>query len=176
MCIGDSGFCAISWTMILVSMIALRSMNWNKVVQATCLSPRKASFGWKSTKLMALKGYTFYGLWSIVPRQVQTCIPLHVDSCMENKKQPQEYHLDFWLKTCNSWVAGVKFLCETVNERAQSAKSSTKKDISKLHAELGHTSEAITHATSNAIGIHVTGTSKPCEECTLGKSKKGLCK
>ena len=80
--------------------------------------------------------------------------------------------LDCQIKTHDGWVARVKFLQETNNKSAQSAAATCKKDINDLHVELQHPSKTITHATTEAVGIQVTSTFKPCEECTLGKAKQ----
>ena len=60
---------------------------------------------------------------------------------------------DCQFKTCDSWAAGVDFLWETSDERAQSATAPCKKNINNLHVELGHLSEWITHDTTEALGI-----------------------
>ena len=62
------------------------------------------------------------------------------------------------IKTHDGWVARVKFLHETNNKRVQSAMSTHEKNINNLHIELGHPSETITHASTKALGIKVTGT------------------
>ena len=50
-------------------------------------------------------------------------------------------------------------------------------NINNLHAELGDPSEVITHATTKEMGIQVTGIFRSCEDCALGKTKKGrVCK
>ena len=46
------------------------------------------------------------------------------------------------------------------------------KNIINLHVELGHPSKTNTDFTAEAMGIQVTGTFKPCKNCTLGKAKK----
>ena len=63
--------------------------------------------------------------------------------------------LDHQIKTCNGWVAGVEFLFETSDERAQSATAPCKKNINDLHDELGHHSEFIIHATTKALDIQI---------------------
>ena len=80
--------------------------------------------------------------------------------------------LDCQMKTHDSWVTQVEFLQGTSQERAQSATALYKKNINDLHAELGHTSKTITHATAKAMDIQLTSTFKSCEDCTLGKAKK----
>ena len=80
--------------------------------------------------------------------------------------------LDHQINTCNGWVAGVKFLYKTVNERAQSATSPYKKNTYDHNFELGHPSKSIPHATTKAMGIQVTGAFKPCEGCALRKAKQ----
>ena len=80
--------------------------------------------------------------------------------------------LDCWIKTCDSWVAGVDFLCKTNDERAVSATTLPKRNINNLHIELGHPSKTITHATVKALSIQVTSTFQPCEDCTLAKAKQ----
>ena len=80
--------------------------------------------------------------------------------------------LDCFIKTCNGRVAGVNFLHEANDERAVSATALPKKNINILHIELGHPSETITQAITKALGIQVTGTFKPYEDCTLGEVKK----
>ena len=42
-----------------------------------------------------------------------------------------------------------------------------------LHTKLVHPSEAITCATGRAMGLHLSGMFKPCEDCALGRAKKG---
>ena len=110
--------CDISPMMILVSTMLPRSTNLYRVVQAIYLPPQKTSFMWKSIKLMVLNGCTFYGSWTIAQRQVQTCFPLHVNSCNlggeQDKKWPQEqqqgsnfqrqHHL--WLPYSALWWLG----------------------------------------------------------------------
>ena len=80
--------------------------------------------------------------------------------------------LDCQVKTHDGWVAGVNFLCKANNERAVSATALPKQNINDLHVELGHASEAITQATTKALGIQVMGAFKPCEDCALGKVKQ----
>ena len=46
------------------------------------------------------------------------------------------------------------------------------RNVNNLDAELGYPSKTITHATGKAIGIQITSTFKPCEDCTLGKAEK----
>ena len=48
-----------------------------------------------------------------------------------------------------------------------------KKDISILHAELGHPSKVIIFTTGRVINFYHTGLLHPCEDCALGKAKKG---
>ena len=67
---------------------------------------------------------------------------------------------------------GVEFPHETGQKKAQSAIALCKKNINNLHVELGYSSKVISHFTAETIGIQVTGTFKPCEDCTLGKAKK----
>ena len=50
--------------------------------------------------------------------------------------------------------------------------SFTKKDINDLHAKMDHPSEFIAHTTGRAMGIHLTGMFKTCEDCALGKAKR----
>ena len=80
--------------------------------------------------------------------------------------------LDCQIKTCNDWVAIVKFLCEFNNKMAQSADALPMKNINNLHIELGHPSKTITLTTAKALGIQVTSMFKPCEDCTLGNAKQ----
>ena len=61
--------------------------------------------------------------------------------------------LDCQIKTHDGWVALVKFLHETGEERVQSATAPCKKNINDLHIELGHPSELIIHATVKDMGI-----------------------
>ena len=51
--------------------------------------------------------------------------------------------LDHRIKTHDSWVAGVNFLRNTINEKAVTAMAIIKQDINDLHVELSHLSEAI---------------------------------
>ena len=80
--------------------------------------------------------------------------------------------LDCQIKTHGGWVTGVELLHETSDERAQSATAPHKKNIKDLHVEVGHPSKSIIHATTKALGIQVTGTFMPCEDCILGKAKQ----
>ena len=48
----------------------------------------------------------------------------------------------------------------------------SKRNINDLHVELGNPSETITRITAKALGIQVTGTFKPFEDCALGKAKQ----
>ena len=82
--------------------------------------------------------------------------------------------LDYQIKTCNGWVTGVKFLCKSNDERAVSATALPKKNVNNLHVELSHPFQTITHATTKDLGIQVTGTLKPCEDCLLGKAKQQM--
>ena len=85
--------------------------------------------------------------------------------------------LDCCIKAQNGSAAGVKFLCETSQVMAQSTTAHKQKNINDLHIEFGHPSEVIIHATVKSMGIQVTGTYKQCDDCTLGKAKKGrICK
>ena len=60
---------------------------------------------------------------------------------------------DSQIKTHDSRIAGVKFLWETSDERAQSATASCKKNIINVHVELSYPSESTTHVTAKAFGI-----------------------
>ena len=80
--------------------------------------------------------------------------------------------IDCQIKTHDSWVAGVEFLQKTNDKRAQSASAPCKININNLHVEFGHPFKTITHATTKALGVQVTGTFMPCEDCTLGKAKQ----
>ena len=80
--------------------------------------------------------------------------------------------LDCRIKTHDGWVAGVDFLQNVINKKALSATDLIKRDINDLHVELGHPSEAIKRSTAKNFNIQVTGTFKPCEDCTLGKAKQ----
>ena len=52
-----------------------------------------------------------------------------------------------------------------------------KTNIIDLHAELGHSSEVIIHATTKSMDIEVTDSFKQCEDCTLRKVNIGrVCK
>ena len=70
----------------------------------------------------------------------------------------QNIILDHYIKNCGGWVAGVKFLQETGQERAQLANALTKKNVNDLHAKLSLPSKVITHATAKSMGIQVTDT------------------
>ena len=59
------------------------------------------------------------------------------------------------------------------HKKAQLARSSIKKDIKILKVKLGYPLEVITHETGKAMGLHLTGMFKPCEDCAFEKSKKG---
>ena len=43
-----------------------------------------------------------------------------------------------------------------------------------LYAEIGHPLEVITNATGRAMGLHLTGTFEPFEDCALGNVKKSV--
>ena len=62
--------------------------------------------------------------------------------------------------------------------RAQLAKSSMqKKHINILHAELGHPSKVITHATGRAMGLNLTGRFNHHKDFALEKAKESnICK
>ena len=68
---------------------------------------------------------------------------------------------------------GANFLQDSNNERVSSATAIPKRNINNLHVELGHPSETITHITTKALCIQVTGMFKPCKDCDLGKAKQG---
>ena len=80
--------------------------------------------------------------------------------------------LDRQVKTRDSWVAGVNFLRNAINEKVVTATALIKQDINDLHAELGHPSEAITRSTAKSFEIQVSSSFKPCEDCALGKVKQ----
>ena len=80
--------------------------------------------------------------------------------------------LDHRIKTHDGWVARVKFLWETSDERAQSATAPCKKNINNLHVEFGFPSESITHATAKASSLQVMGTFMPYEDYALSKAKQ----
>ena len=84
--------------------------------------------------------------------------------------------LNCQFKTCNGWVARVKFLCKTKTKKAHVAKSlaqQQKEDINILHAELGHPLRVITLAIGPTIRFHVAVTRKTCEDYALGKAVRG---
>ena len=66
--------------------------------------------------------------------------------------------LDYQINTHDSFVARVNFLQATSDEMTQSAAAPCKKNDNNLHAELGHPSKSISHATAKALGIQVTST------------------
>ena len=80
--------------------------------------------------------------------------------------------LDHQIKTHNGWVAKDNFLHETNNKRAASATATPQKNINDLHIEAEHPSKTITHAIAEALGIQLTGTFKPWEDCALGMAKQ----
>ena len=80
--------------------------------------------------------------------------------------------LNWWIKTHDGWIAGVEFLQETSQDKAQSSTAFHKKNINDFHIELGHPSKIITHATTEAIGVQVIGIFKPCENFASEKSQK----
>ena len=63
--------------------------------------------------------------------------------------------LDCHVKTCDDWVARVKFLQENCHKRAQLANAVTKENLNDLYAKLGRPSEVITHVTDKSMGIHL---------------------
>ena len=83
-----------------------------------------------------------------------------------------EIVLDCWIMTCNGSVTRVDFLQASNDKRAVSATAPLKKNVNDLHVELGHPSEVITRSTAKGLGIQVTGTFKPCEDCALVKAKQ----
>ena len=87
------------------------------------------------------------------------------------KSRDGDIILDYCIKTFDGWVARVKFLHEIGDMRVQSATAPQTKNINDLHIKLSHPYESITHATTKAMGIKVTGTLKPYEDCTLGKAE-----
>ena len=110
-----------------------------------------------------------------------TCILLlgsKLESDCKNNFVPQctggNIILDHCIKTHNGWVDGVMFLWETSPQKAQWAKSSIQKCTNNLHSELGHQSEVITHDTGIAMGLHLTGTFKPCKDCILWEQKRAM--
>ena len=66
-----------------------------------------------------------------------------------------------------AWVALVDFLQETSCARAQLATAPCRKTINNV--ELSHPSESIIRVTTKAMGIQVTSTFMPCEDCALRK-------
>ena len=74
-------------------------------------------------------------------------------------------------QTNDGWVV-VNFLWNAINKKAVTATALIKWDISNLHLELGHPSEAITRSTTKFFGIQLTSIFKPCENCALGKAKQ----
>ena len=81
--------------------------------------------------------------------------------------------LDCCIKTHDCWIAGVEFLQETGQEMVQLTNALPPKNVNSIHAKLGHSSKVIVHTTAKSMGIQVTGTFKPCEDCAWGKAKKG---
>ena len=63
--------------------------------------------------------------------------------------------LDCQIKTHDGWVARVKFLHETVEERVQAVTTPHNKNILDLHVKLSHPSKFITHATTKAAPAHL---------------------
>ena len=80
--------------------------------------------------------------------------------------------LDCGIKTHDGWVTEVNFIQNLINKRVVSATALIKQNINNLHVELGHPSEAITRFTTKSLGIQVTDTLKPCEDCALDKAKQ----
>ena len=113
------------------------------------------------------------GLCCFFPRQVQTCFPWHENSCRNKLSTSFDGNviLDYQIKTHDGWVARVEFLWETPEKRAQSATALHNKNINDLHFELSHPPKSITCATATAMGIQITGTFNPCEDCALGKAQ-----
>ena len=85
------------------------------------------------------------------------------------KKWPQESHCDKIFQ----WQYHPRLLNQDSWWLAQLAESTIKKDTNTLHVELGDSSEVIYNATGRAMDLHLIGMLKPCEDCTLGKAKKG---
>ena len=46
------------------------------------------------------------------------------------------------------------------------------KDINVPHAELGHLSKVVNHATDRAMGLHISDIFRLCEDYALEKAKK----
>ena len=119
-------------------------------------------------------------LWprSIVPRQMQTCIALHVNFCegtrLKSDKKNIMTHssegniiLDLHIKIHDNWVVGVESLWETGQESMLFSNTFIRKEIYYLNTKLSHPSEVITHTTTKIMGIHITRTFKPCEDCSV---------
>ena len=83
---------------------------------------------------MAVNGYTA-NLYSPISKLLLKSE--HKNNIMVQSSK-DDIILDCWIKTHDNWVSRVKFIQEIGSERAQFAEFSTKKDINKLHAELGH--------------------------------------
>ena len=59
--------------------------------------------------------------------------------------------LDHQIKTCDGWVAGVPFLQETSQRRAQSATNLCKRHFNDLHVEVSHPSKHVNHVTQKPL-------------------------
>ena len=159
---------AILPMMTQVFMMSPISMSQYKEVWATCLLHKRARYACKQTKLMVAKNYMYYGPWNIAPRLVQkfflTCQLSHRSKILNNNK--------INIKTCNNWVAIVKFLQENSPEKAPLTESIVQmKDINVLHAELCQPLEVITHATGRTMGLNAQICSTLWRLC-LGEGNK----
>ena len=52
------------------------------------------------------------------------------------------------------------------------SKHSKRKDVNKLHQELGHPGEDVTRATGKYMGLKITSTFNPCKDCGVVKAKQ----
>ena len=160
---------AISPTIILAYMTSLTSMSQSKVALILSLLWRRTSYKSRYIKSWGLNGYTLLWPMKFCPKAGAN---LFFWNNIVVNTQMGDIVLDHWIKTHDDWVAGFNFLPKANKERAVSATTLPKRNINDLHIESGHPSETITQATTKALGIQVTGTFKPCEDCTLGKAKQ----
>ena len=96
----------------------------------------------------------------------------NINNLLVELRHPSNFIACATAKALGIQVIGVKFLWEMQDKRVQSASASCKKNINDLHLELRHPSKSITHATTKALGVKVTGTFKPHEDYALDRANQ----
>ena len=154
---GDTCFCSqrthvletlvhhvISWMMIQVFLMSLTSMSWFKEAQRICQWWKKWSFASSFQQVDS-----FEGVHTLSPSKFCHKAGTNLFSLACKLSQGKKISSDHWnnnvvesldgdiildcqIKTFDSWVEGVKFLCELGCKRTQSATASHKKNINDL--------------------------------------------